>query len=149
MKITIARAFLTVSPLVLGTGCGSITHVPPGQSVLAAQARPGELVRLPEPPPSAAPDTRIASLTPVQIAAVEPDLPESSPAEQTADYETLAAFALAQGRKDEAIQAFNKVVEIDPSSSEGWRNLAYLYETTGDNQKALTAFKRYKSLATE
>lgn len=134
---------------MIGTGCGSITHVSPGQSVLAAQARPGELVRLPEPPPSAAPAPRTASLTSAQIAAVEPELPQSSPAEQTADYETLAAFALAQGRKEEAIQAFNKVVEIDPGSSEGWRNLAYLYETTGDNQKALTAFKKYKSLAAE
>lgn len=135
--------------MCLAAGCGSLTHVPPGQSVLMANARRGEVVRLPEPPETLAPPPQYAALTPAQISAVEPELPESSAAEQTADYETLAAFSLAQGKKSDAIDAYTKVVEIDPASAEGWRKLAYLYEATGESEKAMAAFKRYKSLASE
>lgn len=139
MKLSVYGAGAAAA-LLLATGCGSLTHVPAGQSVLVAKAKRGEKINDPQP--------AMAGVdAPVEIPAVEPELPAKSVSDETSDYASLAALCVAQGRTAEAISAYAKIVEIDPESPEGWRNLAYLYETTGDQTNAMLAFKKYKSVA--
>jgi Tfp pilus assembly protein PilF len=56
-------------------------------------------------------------------------------------------FCLRAERDAEAIAAFEEAVQLDPTFTDAWENLAVLYEKAGDPKKALEAFKKAKKLA--
>jgi DNA-binding SARP family transcriptional activator len=56
---------------------------------------------------------------------------------------------MSAGNDDEAIEAFQEVVKIEPTNSEAWQQLATLYEKKGDDKKAIEAFRRAKKFASE
>jgi len=99
-------------------------------------ARKPELVALPAPPappPSAT-----------------PPLPTNLPTAQTekvADAYTLGNFCLQEGRWADAINAYEAAVKDDPSFAEAWNNLAIAYQNSGQEDKAIAAFKKYKTVA--
>lgn len=123
----------------------SCVHTPPGTSVELALAKRPEVVRLPTPPepPAVANSQRGAG---ARYTAVEPDLPTSDVIEKVADAYSRGQFCMKTGNDAEAIQAFREVVEIDPKFADAWHNLAALYEKTGQDEKALDAFRRSKNL---
>jgi len=123
------------------SGCASmkVTHVPPGESLNVALAKKPDLVRLPAPEPS--------PLAPASYGAVEPELPGSSTVERVAEAFSRGEFCLSAGKDAEAISAFEEVVKIDPTFTEGWQHLAMLYEKTGDSKKAMQAFRHAKKVA--
>ena len=67
--------------------------------------------------------------------------------EKVADAYSRGVFLLQTERNEEAIQAFEEAVKLDPTFGNGWENLAVLYEKLGDEKKALEAFKKAKTLA--
>ena len=119
-------------------------HTPPGTSVEIALAKKAELVRLPAPPPP--PPGQVAR-SGVRVPAVEPDLPTSDTVERVADAYSRGQFSMKTGNDEDAIQAFLEVVAIDPKFSDAWHNLAALYEKTGQDEKALDAFRKSKNTA--
>jgi len=134
------HAALSICPaLVAGallTGCACVKHVPPGQSLSAALARKPELVAMPAPPPPPA-----ASALPD---AAQAPLPQT---EKVADAFTLGNLCMQQGRYQEAIAAYQSVVNADPSFGEAWNNLAIAYQNIGEDDKAMAAFRKYKMVA--
>jgi tetratricopeptide (TPR) repeat protein len=121
-------------------GCAYIQHVPPGQSLSAAMAKKPELVALPSPPPQ----QRLAAVEPSEPPPQLP-LPET---ETVADAFTLGNLCMQQGRYPEAITAYETALKADPSFAEAWNNLAIAYQNTGQDDKAMAAFRRYKMVAT-
>ena len=129
------------SVALLLSGCASmkVTHVPPGESLNIALAKKPDLVRLPAPEPS--------NIAPAGFAAVEPELPGNSVVERVAEAYSRGEFCLSAGKDDEAISAFEEVVKIDPTFTEGWQHLAMLYEKKGNSKKAMEAFRHAKKVA--
>jgi Tfp pilus assembly protein PilF len=82
-----------------------------------------------------------------RVAAVEPDLPTSDAIERVADAYSRGQFCMKTGNDEDAIQAFLEAVKLDPKFADAWHNLAALYERTGQDEKALDAFRKSKSLA--
>lgn len=129
-------------------GCASmknlqITHIPPGESLNVALAKKPELVQLPTPvEPVATPGTAGPGGT-----VVEPPLPGESSVERVAEAYSRGEFCLGAGKDDEALQAFEECVKIDPAFTEAWQNLAMLYEKKGNSKKAMEAFRRAKKVA--
>jgi Tfp pilus assembly protein PilF len=117
-----------------------VTHVPPGESVNVALAKKPEVVRLPV-APTAVPHT------PVARPAVEPALPADNTVERVAEAYTRGGFCMSAGKDQEAIEAFEEAVKIDPGFGEAWQHLAMLYEKKGESKKALDAFRRAKKPA--
>lgn len=143
------RTLLTAAPLLalsgvafLLSGCANmkVTHVPPGESLNVALAKKPDLVRLPAPDPA-------TMAVPAGYAAVEPELPGNSIMDRVAEAYTRGEFCLSAGKDDEAISAFEEVVKIDPTFTEGWQHLAMLYEKKGDSKKAMQAFRHAKKVA--
>lgn len=128
----------TAAAGLLLAGC---VHTPPGTSVKVALAKKAELIRMPEPPASA-----VASAT-ATARAVEPELPSNNKVEQVADAFTRGQFCMKAGKEVEAIEAFEETVQLDPQFSDAWQCLAILYEKSGQEEKALEAFRRSKKLA--
>jgi tetratricopeptide (TPR) repeat protein len=125
---------------------GACVHTPPGTSVEVALARKAEVVRLPPPPPSAIVHTQ--SPAPGQTARpVEPELPSSNKVELVADAYTRGQFCMKTGKDEEAIAAFEETVKLDPGFTDAWQSLAMLYEKTGQEKKALEAFRKSKKVA--
>src|SRR5450432_1651320 len=127
---------------VLHTGCAGwkFTHVPPGESVELALAKKATPVEQP-----------MAKSSPAGLgAAVEPSLPskKEDAIETVADYYTMGNLCFEQGRFSDAITAYEKVVKLDPTFSEAWSNLAICYQNTGQEQKAIDTFRKYKTLTT-
>ena len=56
-------------------------------------------------------------------------------------YINLGMAADALGKRDEALRAYNKVLEIRPYSSETYYNIGLLYFETGKLEKAVESFK--------
>lgn len=137
------RAVLPVFPALFAgallTGCAYVKHVPPGQSLSAAMARKPQLVALPAPPPS----QNVAVVDQPQ-AGDQPPLPQT---ETVADSFTLGNLCMQQGRYPEAIAAYETALKADPSFAEAWNNLAIAYQNTGQDEKAMAAFKKYKMVA--
>ena len=105
-----------------------------------ALAKKAELVRLPGPPPgSVAADGRSAI--------IEPELPGNSTMERVAEAFSRGQFCMQAGKDPEAIAAFEEAVKIDPSFNEAWQHLAILYEKTGQEKKALEAFRHARKVA--
>ena len=116
-------------------------HTPPGTSVNVALAKKAELIRLPGPPPGSmvAADGRSAI--------IEPELPGNSTMERVAEAFSRGQFCMQAGKDAEAIAAFEEAVKIDPGFNEAWQHLAILYEKTGQEKKALEAFRRARKVA--
>ena len=115
-------------------------HTPPGTSVNVALAKKAELVRMPGPPPGS-----LAAAG--RSAIIEPELPGNSIMERVAEAFSRGQFCMQAGRDVEAIAAFEEAVKIDPSFNEAWQHLAILYEKTGQEKKALEAFRRARKVA--
>ena len=113
-------------------------HTPPGTSVKVALAQKAELVRMPGPPPGS-----VAA----RSAIIEPELPRDSTTERVAEAFSRGQFCMQAGKDIEAIGAFEEAVKIDPSFNEAWQHLAILYEKTGQEKKALEAFRRARKVA--
>jgi tetratricopeptide (TPR) repeat protein len=139
-------AIFLVALALSGAAC---THTPPGTSVELALAKRASVVRLPAPPPTPA---QLASTQPTGPlpggVQPEPGLPEQDPKlDRVAEAYSRGTFCLQAGRDDEAIAAFEDAVRLDPRFTEAWSNLAVLYEKTGQEQKAIEAFKKAKKIA--
>jgi Flp pilus assembly protein TadD len=116
-------------------------HTPPGTSVEVALAKKPELVRLPQAPQLAAkPDAP-------KMPAVEPTLPADNKTEKIAEAYTRGGFCMEAGKDQEAIAAFQEAVTLDPTFTDAWQNLALLYEKTGDQKRAVEAFRKSKKIA--
>jgi len=136
----------SISALLAGAmlaGCAYIKRVPPGQSLNAAMAKKADLVALPTPPPQAIPANANAAEPPPAVMndAVAPHT------EQVADAFTLGNLCLQQGRYADAITAYETAVKADPNFAEAWNNLAIAYQNLGQDDKALAAFRKYKTVA--
>lgn len=142
MKI---RPCHTLLPLVFALlAC---THTPPGTSVQVALAKKAELVRLPGPPPGAAPGSYLGSVPPGGLPIIEPELPGSSTVERVGEAFSRGQFCMEAGKDQEAIAAFQDTVKIDPGFTEAWQHLAILYAKVGQEKKSLEAFHRAKKVA--
>jgi Flp pilus assembly protein TadD len=118
-------------------GCAYVKHVPPGQSLSEAMAPKAQVVALPAPPP---PPLAAANAA----AESEAPLPQT---ERVADAFTLGNLCLQQGRYTDAIAAYETAVKADPTFAEAWNNLAIAYQNAGEDEKAMAAFRKYKTVA--
>lgn len=138
------RPFQTwIALATCGAALAACVHTPPGTSVQVALAKRPELVKLPAPPAPIVPPAPSRG----QIAAVEPPLPDSHKVEDIAEAFTLGGFCMEAGKDAEAIVAFEKAVELDPSFTEAWESLASLYEKTGQQPRAVAAMRKAKKVA--
>lgn len=145
MKSRFPRSTLCL--LTAGTLTSACVHTPPGTSVELALAKKAEVVRFPAPPPTAPEYAGSPGNSRGRIPAVEPELPSSDTVERVADAFSRGQFCMTTGNHEDAILAFLEVVQIDPNFSDAWHNLAALYEKTGQDAKALDAFRKSKSVA--
>lgn len=120
-----------------GAGCSYVHHVPPGQSAAFSLARKPELVAL---PPSPEPSL------PPEMHAVEPELPDS---DKISDSFALGNFCMVQGRYADAIAAYQNAVKLKPDFADAWNKLAIAYQDSGDEKKAMAAFKKSKTASTQ
>jgi len=141
MKI---RTALSVFPALAAgaflSGCAYIQHVPPGQSLSEAMAKKAQLVALPAPPPQ--PASAATAVAPADAAQMP--VPQT---EKVADAFTLGNLCLQQGRYKDAINAYQNALKADPTFAEAWNNLALAYQNSGQDEKAMEAFKHYKMVA--
>jgi len=124
---------------------GACVHTPPGTSVETALARKPEVISFPAPPVSQVAQTPAQAPGPRR--AVEPELPSNNKVEMVADAYTRAQFCMKAGKDAEAIAAFEETVKLDPKFTDAWQSLAMLYEKTGDEKKAMEAFRKSKKVA--
>jgi tetratricopeptide (TPR) repeat protein len=124
---------------LLFPACAYIKHVPPGQSLSEVLALKPQLVAYPTPTPPP-PGSPLAS-APV---ASQPSTIET---EKVADAFTLGNLCLQQGRYPDAIAAYQTALKADPTFAEAWNNLAIAYQNTGQDEKAMAAFRKYKMVA--
>jgi tetratricopeptide (TPR) repeat protein len=127
----------TVAALFLAGCSAQFTRVPPGQSAMFARAQRAQFI-------AAAPSTQAPGYS--GMGTVEPPLPSGAAGDTVNDYYALGSFCLQQERNEEAISAFQKVVQLDPNYADAWNSLAICYQNTGETTKALEAFKKYKAL---
>ena len=144
MKLSL-RFLLASAAAALAGGC---VHTPPGTSVEIALAKKAQLIRLPTVATAVAVAGTGTGVGTVHVPPVEPELPVMEDRiEAEAEAFTRGKFAMADGKDEEAIAAFEETVRIDPSHQEAWQSLAVLYEKTGSGKKAVEAFRRSKDLA--
>lgn len=171
-----SRNFAVIPAVVLAatvslTGCVEFNRVPPGQSAALARAKKPELVALPPvsvqeqelqqqlPPsqiqpksqPQPGSEIRPVALTmttrkPMPMPAPEPALPDNKGL-QAADSFMVGNLCMEQGKYPEAASAYEKTVRLNPRFAEAWNKLAVAYQNIGEDQKALAAFRKYKSLS--
>jgi tetratricopeptide (TPR) repeat protein len=146
------RVILTVSPALaagaLLAGCALVKHVPPGQSLSSAMAKRPEVVAMPAPPapPAPSPDVETDSDAGAAVRPVATQLPLPQ-TESVADAFTLGNLCLQQSRWSDAITAYQVAVKGDPSFAEAWNNLAIAYQNSGQEDKAMAAFRKSKMVA--
>jgi tetratricopeptide (TPR) repeat protein len=133
------------------SGCSSLefTHVPPGQSAMAAKAKQPEVVATPAPAAgvTAAPAPVPAS-DGLAASVPETELPQSRPVPQTAsDFYMLGTTCLQEGKNSDAVLALEKAVQLDPAFAQAWNSLAISYQNVGQPEQAKEAFRRYKALS--
>lgn len=114
-------------------GCSHVafTHAPPGTSIDVALAKKATAAPTPAPKPAYASH------------AAQPEGHQGT-VETIADYFTLGNLMMQQEKYAEAIKAYESAVKLDPEFSDAWNHLAICYQNTGQNQKAIDAFKKYK-----
>ena len=134
MKLRAASP-LCLSAVALLSGCAYIKHVPPGQSLSEALAKKAALVALPTPTPQPGAATA-AALPPPEVET-----------EKVADAFTLGNLCLEQGHYKDAIAAYQSALKDDPDFAEAWNNLAIAYQDSGQEEKAMEAFRKYKTVA--
>ena len=148
--MNITRA-LTLTLLTTLAGCAQIVHVPPGTSVELALARKPEVVKIPQanPPPSqlGQPGAQPPKTRTVSLPAVEPALPTNDSVTAAAEAFTRGRLALDENRTEDAINAFQQAVQMDPQFNDAWQSLAMAYEKAGKGDKAKEAFRHSKDLA--
>ena len=133
LRLSLSLALLALAACV---------HTPPGTSVKVALAQKAELIRMPGPPPGT-----VAAAFGRSAVIVEPELPGNSTMERVAEAFSRGQFCMQAGKDAEAIAAFEEAVKIDPSFNEAWQHLAILYEKTGQEKKALEAFRHARKVA--
>jgi hypothetical protein len=117
-------------------GCGlEFSHTQPGTSVLVATAKRGVLIPRPAPTPA----FRTGEVTALRTG--------PSASETVADYFSKGNFLMQVGRHQDAIEPLEAAVRLDPSFGEAWNSLAVCYEKTGQEEKAMGAFKKSKTLS--
>jgi len=121
-------------------------HVPPGQSLSEAMAKKPQVVALPIPlaPPAQPDQTTLTADAGAMPAAAPLPLPQT---EKVADAFTLGNLCMQQGRYEDAIKAYESAVKDDPTFAEAWNNLAIAYQNSGQDEKAMAAFRKYKMVA--
>ena len=124
-------------------GCSSIVHTPARTSVEVALAKRAEVVRLAA---SAHPEPRRTSYRAVNVPAVEPELPTNDRIEAVAETYTQGMEALSAGKTEEAVKSLEETTKLDPGFADAWQHLAEAYEKTGQNEKAMNAYAKSKSL---
>jgi tetratricopeptide (TPR) repeat protein len=117
-----------------------LTHVPPGQSVEVALAKKATPVQQPV----------AKTAKSYSGPGVEPDLPSGSPdgIATVSDFFTLGCLFMEQGNYTDAIGAFEKALKLDPTFTEACNNLAICYQNSGQEEKAVQTFQKYKALTT-
>jgi tetratricopeptide (TPR) repeat protein len=141
------RFSLILAAAVFAEGCGYVHHVPPGQSIAFSMAKKADLVaKPPEPQPEISSKVQTAGAAAVP----SPALPEQvSETERVADKFTLGNLCMEQGRYAEAITAYEAALQINPNFADAWSKLAVAYQNTGQDKKALEAFRKYKTVSVQ
>ena len=134
-RLLFATASACLGLLLATGGCRHVafTHAPPGTSVKVVQAKKAA----PVPTPTPAPKRSLASEVPSGQDALT---------ENIADYYTLGNLMMEQQKYDEAIKAFENAVKLDPTFYDAWNHLAICYQNTGQDSKAIEAFKKCKTI---
>jgi tetratricopeptide (TPR) repeat protein len=137
MKLRAAIPLFSALAATFLAGCAYIKHVPPGQSLSEALAEKPQLVLLPAPP----------APPPQPAAGPVASQPSTLLTEKVADSFTLGNLCLQQGRYPDAIAAYETALKADPAFAEAWNNLAIAYQNSGQDEKAMAAFRKYKMVA--
>jgi tetratricopeptide (TPR) repeat protein len=122
-------------------------HVPPGQSLSAAMAKRPQLVALPAPPEQTEVAVNTVNTAPQPTVLTGAYRMPDPQTEKVADAFTLGNLCLQQGRYSDAINAYEAALKDDPSFAEAWNNLAIAYQNSGQDDKAMAAFRKYKMVA--
>jgi Tfp pilus assembly protein PilF len=69
-----------------------------------------------------------------------------SKTETVADFFTLGNLMMQQDKYSDAIKAYESAVKLDPTFSEAWNHLAICYQNTGQEDKAVEAFRKFKTV---
>ena len=130
---------LNFALLLLLGACSNLkfTHVTPGQSVEVALARKATPVETPGQP---------VEITQEVAREDVKGLPDKR-SEEINDQFALGGFYLESGKTKDAINAFEKVVKLDPTYVEAWGKLATAYAATGQTEAAAEATKKFKALS--
>lgn len=114
-------------------GCKNISyvHAKPGTSVNTLLAKKAVAVPTPTPKYQAVSGAELPSQNPTKT-------------ESVADFFTLGNLMMQQEKYNDAIKAYESAVKLDPTFSEAWNHLAICYQNTGQSEKALDAFRKYK-----
>jgi tetratricopeptide (TPR) repeat protein len=110
----------------------SSAHKVPAKAMTARAAGMSE--------PTARPAKHLAS--PARPAKANPACPNA--AERAKDFGSRGNFAMHVGQTAEAIGSFEHALDLDPSFTEAWGKLAFLYLKEGNSTKAVDAFKKAK-----
>lgn len=130
----------------IALACIGCVHTPPGTSVEVALAKKAELHRLPGPPPRAM-ARRTTRKREGESTSISTSISTSKKSELVADAFSRGQFCMKAGKDQDAIAAFEETVKLDPNFHDAWQCLAILYEKTGQEKKALEAFRRSKRMA--
>jgi tetratricopeptide (TPR) repeat protein len=104
---------------------------PPVQAAAVEEPAATQVAPEPAPAPSAAPE----AMPTVSAAAAEPD-PKAA-----ASAKTEAQRALNRGKLDEAIQAGERSVSLDPTDAQAWLILGAAYQEKGNHKDARRCYK--------
>ncbi len=110
-------------------------------------AKRPELVALPAPPEQALVAVNTGNTAALPSAAPLPAPLPDPQTEKVADAFTLGNLCMQQGRYADAINAYETALKEDPSFAEAWNNLAIAYQNSGQDDKAMAAFRKYKMVA--
>jgi tetratricopeptide (TPR) repeat protein len=139
MKLPSSKSLLFLA--LAGFVAGACVHTPPGTSVEVALAKKPQILRTP-----ATPAPLVAKN--VQASHDGQNLPEAK-TEKVADAFSRGDFCMKAGKDEEAIAAFREAVKLNPKFVEAWSDLAILYEKQGQENLAMDAFRKSKSIARE
>jgi len=117
-------------------------HTPPGTSVEVALAKKAELYRRPAPPKPTLAVAHEKKPTPKP----KRELPSSNQRELAEKAFARGQSCMKDGKDAEAIEAFEETVKLDPNFRDAWQWLAILYEKTGQEKKAIEAFRKSKQV---